>query len=474
MNTQSATTKSIRRFFGALCTALAVTFAADSTAQVVLPDFTVLVEQNAPAIVFVSTVYAAREGVNASERADLENLLRYFYGEQLELPEPEQPEQRGASGSGFIIEASGYIVTNHHVIDGAETVTVTLNDQREFSATVIGSDERSDLAVLKIEADSLPTVRLGSSENLKVGEWVLAIGSPFGLQYSVAAGIISYMGRSLPATDGTGYVSYIQTDVAINPGHSGGPLFNLAGEVVGINSQIFTDSGGGSIGLSFAIPVDVARNVVSQLRENGAVVRGWMGVGIEDVSQDLADAFNLNAPHGALVNKVIDASPAQAAGFATGDIIIRFNQHDIRTSADLPYFVGLLRPGTEVDVEVIRNGSPQTLKMIVGDLDANAAVSQDDSVQEDISRLGLKVTPLDLPTRAQLGITGGVKVESVRGAAEAARLLPGDIILTLNGIELNSPEDLAALEPNLPADKPLPVLVLRDRGQTFFTIRIGE
>jgi len=447
-----------------------------------LPDFTVLVERNAPAIVNVSTTYVAVRG-NPQDRAELEDLLRYFYGDrapQLRLPpDPqdngegggeEEQDGGGATGSGFIIDSTGYIVTNHHVIDQAKTIMVTLNDQREYAATVIGSDERSDLAVLKIEASNLPTVKLGDSEKLKVGEWVLAIGSPFGLQYSVAAGIISYMGRALP-TEGSNYVSYIQTDVAINPGHSGGPLFNLAGEVIGINSQIFTNSGG-SIGLSFAIPVDVAKNVVAQLRESGKVERGWMGVGIDNVNQELADAFNLDRPHGALVNDVIKGGPAEAAGIATGDVITSFNGHDVRTRDDLPYFVGLVKPGTEVAVELVRMGSAQTLQMTVGNLDNANAVGQTPPAAGSDSRIGLKVSPLDQMTREQLGLDGGVVVESVRGAAQQARLQPGDIIVSLNGVELNSAEDLVALEPNLPVDRPLPVLVVREERQTFFTIRI--
>jgi serine protease Do len=441
------------------------------------PDFTVLVEKNAPAIVNVSTTYAATEN-SPQQRQELEDLLKYYFGDrapQLQLPDPneQQPEEGGATGSGFIIDSDGYIVTNHHVIADAKTVKVTLNDQREFTATVVGSDERSDLAVLKIDASKLPTVKLGESEKLKVGEWVLAIGSPFGLQYSVAAGIISYMGRSLP-TEGSNYVSYIQTDVAINPGHSGGPLFNMAGEVIGINSQIFTNSGG-SIGLSFAIPVDVAKNVVAQLRDGGKVQRGYMGVGIDNVSQDLADAFGLDRPHGALVNDVIKGGPAEAAGFETGDVILKFNGHDIRTRDDLPYFVGLIKPGTSVPVEIVRKGSPQTLKMTVGNLDEGASLaSQNAPAAEAESRLGLKVVAIDAKQREQLDLEAGVVVESVSGPAQEARLQPGDIIVSLNGVDLHTPAELATLESSLPVNRPLPVLVVRDERQTFFTIRINE
>lgn len=449
---------------------LLLTAAGQAVGQM-LPDFTLLVEQNAPAIVNVSTSRAV-EPLDPEAQANLEELLQYLYRDRvpdLELPDPGQPD-RGATGSGFIIAEDGYIVTNHHVIDGADEIKVTLNDQREFVAEVIGSDEQSDLALLKIRATGLPMVKFGDSSRLKVGEWVLAIGSPFGLQYSVAAGIISYMGRSLP-TDSS-YVSFIQTDVAINPGHSGGPLFNLAGEVIGINSQIFTNSGG-SIGLSFAIPVDVAQNVLGQLRENGSVRRGWMGVGIENVSQALAEAFELTTPHGALINRVLEGSPAQEAGFRSGDIVIAFNEHAIRTSADLPYHVGLVLPGSEVTVAIIRNGEEQQLSMTVGTLGGDipliAEVSDDSS-----NRLGLVVSSLDKAARDALGIDHGVLVEEVEGIARAAGIRSGDILITLNNVELDDPQDLEQLAANLPVDRALPVLVARGDSQSFFTIRLTE
>jgi serine protease Do len=454
-------------------------WASSSVAQG-LPDFTRLVEANAPAIVNVSTTYSPRAN-SAEDRQELEELLRYFYGDRaprLDVPapdgEPRGQDGPGATGSGFIIDKTGYIVTNHHVIDQAKSIKVTLNDQREFTAEVVGSDETSDLAVLKIEAEGLPVVRLGDSERVKVGEWVLAIGSPFGLSYSVAAGIISYMGRSLPMS-GNNYVSFIQTDVAINPGHSGGPLFNLAGEVIGINSQIFTtNNSGGSIGLSFAIPVDVAKNVVAQLRETGKVERGWLGVAIDDVNQELADAFKLDRPHGALISDVTKDSPAAAAGLRTGDIVTSFNEREIRTRDDLPYFVGLVKPGTAVPVEVIRDGEVQTLEVTVGTLGALASASPGVPSQKEGGRLGLQVTSLDAKLKQQLELDNGVLVEAVTGAAEQARLQKGDIMLSLNGVDLNTPEDLAELEPNLPFNRPLPVLVVREGRQTFFTIRLEE
>ncbi len=439
-----------------------------------LPDFTVLVEKNAPSIVNVSTTLAAPEA-RTEDRANLDELLRRFYGDkapQLDLPQPnEEQESPSATGSGFIISTDGYIVTNHHVVDTATSITVTLNDQREFTATVVGSDERSDLALLKIDATDLPAVKLGDSSKLKVGEWVLAIGSPFGLQYSVTAGIISYMGRSLP-TEGSNYVSFIQTDVAINPGNSGGPLFNLAGEVIGINAQIFSNSGG-SIGLSFAIPVDVAKNVVAQLRENGSVSRGWMGVGIEDVSQELAQAFNLETPHGALVNRILDGGPAQTAGFQAGDIIVEFNGQAIRTSADLPYYVGLVMPGTNVPVQIVREGQSQALDMKVGSLgEATTLAAAFPALTSN--RLGLVVAEIDQKTMQALGIEHGVLVQQVEGAAAAAQIKPGDIIVALNNVDITSPADIERVSALLPVNRVLPVLIARNEQLSYFTITLPE
>ncbi|MDR0779234.1 MAG: Do family serine endopeptidase [Pseudomonadales bacterium] len=451
--------------------ALVLSFCDSSLGQA-LPDFTTLVEANSPAIVNVSTTQKAAPR-DKDERAALEELLRYLYRDRVpDFKLPPEPEEREdtATGSGFIIDPNGYIVTNHHVIDGADNITITLNDQREFKATVVGSDVPSDLALLKIEAKNLPAVTLGDSSKLKVGEWVLAMGSPFGLQYSVTAGIVSYMGRSLPSEDGQ-YVSFIQTDVAINPGNSGGPLFNLRGEVVGINSQIFT-SNGGSIGLSFAIPVDVAKNVVGQLRESGVVRRGWLGVGYEDVSQSLSEAFGLDAPRGALINRLLDGGPAQAAGLKLGDIITAFDSHQIRKGADLPYYVGLLAPNSTVRVDIIRNGEPQQIELTIGQRDADIAAAP--AVLAPVNRLGLSVMPADKEQLASLGVGAAVIVQEVKGAAAAARLRPGDVILTLNNEAVGSQEELDALARKLPADRALPVLVARGDAQTFFTIRISE
>jgi len=440
-----------------------------------LPDFTVLVEDNAPAIVNVSTTQKVSVEDQA-ERETLEELLRYLYRDRgtpnIPLPEPDD-RRAAATGSGFIIDSSGYIVTNHHVIADADEITITLNDQREFKATVVGSDAPSDLALLKIDGTRLPeAVKLGDSSRLKVGEWVLAIGSPFGLDYSVAAGIVSYMGRSLPSAEGQ-YVSFIQTDVAINPGHSGGPLFNLKGEVIGINSQIFT-SNGGSIGLSFAIPVDVAKNVVGQLRESGVVRRGWLGVGYEDVSQSLSEAFGLDTPHGALINRVIEGSPAQEAGVQLGDVIVSIDNHPIRKGADLPYYVGLVVPNSTVPINIVRNGEPRQLDLTIGLRDDDVVAAATSPEAEELNRLGLRVVAAEADLLVGLAAEKAVVVEEVSGPAQEARLRQGDIILTLNNEVVGSQQELDELAKNLPTNRALPVLVARGQAQTFFTIRINE
>ncbi|HBO12981.1 MAG TPA: serine peptidase, partial [Halieaceae bacterium] len=321
-----------------------------------LPDFREIVAQQSPAVVKI-LVESRSGGHPGFDTEEIPEYLRRFFEFR---GEPPGPRERMSLGSGFVLSEDGYIVTNNHVVEGADSVVVRLIDRREYDAEVIGTDPRSDLALLRIEAEDLPVLRLDEDDDLAVGEWVLAIGSPFGLDYSVTAGIVSAMGRSLPTERNENYVPFIQTDVAINPGNSGGPLFNLDGEVVGVNSQIYTRSGG-SIGLSFAIPVSVVRNVVEQLKAEGRVTRGWLGVTIQDVDRNLAESFNLERPMGALVAQVAPGSPAEAAGIEPGDVIIRFDGETIDTSADLPHVVGLLRPGAEVDAVIVRNGRRQTL-----------------------------------------------------------------------------------------------------------------
>ena len=322
----------------------------------ILPDFTAIVEDQSAAVVKITTVTHAKTANNNPYEQygvppnEVPEIFRHFFERR------DQPQQRESQslGSGFIISDNGYVVTNNHVIADADEITVRMLDRREFVAEVVGSDERSDIALLKIDAKDLPAVEFGESSDLRVGEWVLAIGSPFGLDYSVSAGIVSAIGRSIPNGQNGNYVPFIQTDVAINPGNSGGPLFNLKGEVVGINSQIYSRSGG-FMGLSFAIPIDVAMNVSNQLKQSGRVNRGWLGVRIQDVTRELAESFDMDKPHGALISQIIPNSPAEKAGLLTGDIIIEFNGNVVNRSSSLPPLVGSTNISDKARVKIIRN-----------------------------------------------------------------------------------------------------------------------
>lgn len=438
-----------------------------------LPDFTELVKNNAPAVVNISTV-GERQSTPRSRQGneELEEFFRYF------MP-PNRPRGRTPSrslGSGFIVSDDGYILTNNHVVDGASEIIVRFNDRRELVAELVGQDPRSDLAVLKVEADDdLPTVRIGRSEKLDVGEWVLAIGSPFGFDYSVTAGIVSAKGRSLPTAQNETYVPYLQTDVAINPGNSGGPLFNLDGEVVGINAQIYSNSGG-FMGVSFAIPIDVAMEVVEQLREDGRVSRGWLGVVIQEVNRDLAESFGLDRPHGALISRVLDDAPAAMGGLREGDIITRFNGHSIERSGELPQHVGRVRAGSTVEVELVRGGEKMQLDLEVGelgDLDERGRLLAGNG-GSDTNRLGLRVADLTDEEMSRLDIDGGVRVEESRGAAEEAGIRDRDVILRLNNQAVTDTDDLAEIAESLTPGRQVPVLVLRNRNPVFLPLRVPE
>ncbi len=430
-----------------------------------LPDFVELVEKNTPAIVNIATLQSVSP--RPGRDRDLQELLRRLSPEdrsQLELDQDLPPRQRGGVGSGFIISDDGYVITNHHVVNGADSITVTLSDRREYSAQVIGTDELSDMALLKIEAINLPAVSFGDSEEVRVGEWVLAIGSPFGLDFSAAAGIVSAKGRTVPG-NATNYVAFIQTDVAINQGNSGGPLFNLAGEVIGINSQILSSSGG-SNGISFAIPSNVALDVVEQLRETGSVSRGLLGVVIKDVNHALAEAFQMPAPRGAFVDEVQPGSAAERAGIVNNDIIIEFDGRRIDTSAQLPFYVGQIRPGTLIELELVREGEILRLPITVDGLPGVGAASSGDSAQPPVGNsLGVDVSELAQTDVTELGVTG-VLVDQVRdGPARRAGLAPGDLVVMLNREPVTSVEDFTALVSQLPETGYIPMRVLRqERG----------
>lgn len=433
-----------------------------------LPDFADLIEETSPAVVKINTVQKVSRGRMAMPPGqEVPEIFRELF-EQRGTPE----RNAYSMGSGFIISDDGYVLTNNHVVDGASEISVRLIDRREFTAKVIGTDPRSDLALIKIDAKALPVVKLGKPDELRVGEWVVAIGSPFGLDYSASVGIVSAMGRSLPTQKGENYVPFIQSDVAINPGNSGGPLFNLKGEVVGINSQIYTRSGG-SIGLSFAIPIGVAIDVVEQLKTNGKVVRGWLGVYIQDVDKALASSLGLDKPHGALVAQVVPDSPAEKSGLKPGDVIVRFNNRAIVESGDLPHQVGLMPPGGKARAELIREGKKRELTVEVG------ALPEDElsvaSVGPDGDILGMSVQPLDQETSASLGIRGGVVIDTVapNSPAQLAGLQPGDVVVQLGNQRITGVRDYQLILPKIPKGTPVLIRFLRQGQFIFRTIEIA-
>ncbi len=440
-----------------------------------LPDFTKMVEKYSPAVVNVSTIQHADTSGNANA-PDMDELFRRFFPDgRNPFPRNSPFRERRSLGSGFIISTDGYILTNNHVVDHADEVIVRLNDRRELEAKVIGTDPRSDIALLKVEGDNLPTVKLGHSDNLKVGEWVLAIGSPFGFDYSVTAGIVSARGRSLPTENGENYVPFIQTDVAINPGNSGGPLFNLQGEVVGINSQIYTRSGG-FMGVSFAIPIDVVMEVVDQLKQEGRVSRGWLGVVIQEVNRDLAETFGLDKPQGALVTRVLEDGPADKAGVQVGDIIMSFNGEEIQRSADLPHVVGRTKVGNTADMQVMREGKSVLLKVEVGELAEleGTQASGFSSGNDGESRLGLTLEPLPDAAKQQAGVKNGLRVLDAQGASAEAGIMRGDIIVRLNNKVVDSMDSFTEISRELQPGSSVPVLIVRGQTPTFLALKVPD
>lgn len=462
--------------FACLLTVFSLTAKAD------FPDFTSLVKQAAPAVVNISTVQKAPsadaqngfsfQGPNGEE---IPEIFRHFFRfpDQGDLPGPQQNAPQSL-GSGFIISKDGYILTNHHVVKGADQVLVRLNDRRELEAVVVGSDERSDVALLKIDANDLPVVKIGDSSELEQGEWVIAIGSPFGFDHTVTSGIVSATGRAL---ENETYVPFIQTDVAINPGNSGGPLFNLDGEVVGINSQIYTRSGG-FMGLSFAIPIDVAMNVSEQLESSGFVTRGWLGVVIQEVNKDLAESFGLDKPSGALVAKVLPGSPAEAAGFRDGDIITEFNGQSINLSSDLPHQVGRVKPGTKARVDIVRNGDDKVLTVNIGTLPDEAraikASSQPAQAPQN-NRLNIMISDLSQDQKNNLAVSYGILVQKVMaGSAANAGLVAGDVITMLNGKRVDNVQVFEQIVSQLPAKRSVPMRIVRRGSPVFIPLKLNE
>jgi serine protease Do len=441
-----------------------------------LPDFTDLVEKQGGAVVNISTSQSVRNPLlpqipNLQEDDPFYEFFRRF------IPQPGQPRefQSQSLGSGFIVSQDGYIMTNAHVVEAAEEITVKLTDKREFKAKVIGADRRTDLALIKIDASGLPAVKFGDPNKLRVGEWVLAIGSPFGFENTVTAGIVSAKGRSLPQEN---YVPFIQTDVAVNPGNSGGPLFNLRGEVVGINSQIYSRTGG-FMGLSFAIPIDVANDIANQLRTAGKVTRGRIGVVIQPVSKELADGFGLSRAQGALVNSVEKGGPADKAGIEPGDVILRFDGKPVSSSEDLPRIVGSTRPGAKVNMQVWRNKGARDVQVVVAEMQDEKATrqasrrgSKPPAVTQ--SQHGLTLSELTDAQRGELKVNGGVLVENVQGQGAAARagIRRGDVILAVNNQDVKTVEQFNQMMGQFDKGRIVALLVRRGANSLYIPFRV--
>jgi len=473
--------QAIKQLLVLSCVALPLWLPVKSIAQTQgsFPDFTQLVDNNHQAVVNISTTRTERRNAQQPQgqippqfRGMPEEFLRHFFGfDPRQESQPRRaPERRAQSvGSGFIISEDGYILTNHHVIEDSDTIIVRLSNRKEYQAELIGSDPRTDVALLKVDAEALPTVQIGNSENLRVGAWVLAIGAPFGLDYTVTKGIVSAKGRNLPDDS---YVPFIQTDVAINPGNSGGPLINLNGEVVGINAQIFTRSGG-FMGLSFAIPIEIAMNVVEQLRETGQVARGYLGVQVQEVTSDLARSFNMDSPRGALVAQAFANSPAERAGIQSGDIILKFNDKLIEQSTDLPPAVGITPINKESEVLILRQGKEIIIRTQLAPLDDMASGGSRAAPAMSSEVLNVMLRLVDEEQLKTLNIPFGVEIEQMRdGLASRSGLIQGDVLVSINFQPLRSIEDVDKVLKAVPAGQSVPLRVIRNGRSNFIALTL--
>jgi len=439
-----------------------------------LPNFSDLAEKSSPAVVNITSSRTVKER-NAYGRGfgdpRYDEFFERFFGQQ---PRPSTPRENTrpviSTGSGFIISKDGYLLTNNHVVADADEITVSLGDRREYQAEVIGADERSDVALLKIDAEDLPTLDIGKSKDLRVGEWVVAIGSPFQLRFSVTSGIVSAKGRSIPNGSDSTYVPFIQTDVAINPGNSGGPLFNLDGEVVGINSQIYTRSGG-YMGVSFAIPIDYAMDVADQLKEKGYVARGWLGVSIQEITSELAEALDMEIPKGALISQIIEDSPAEKSGLKEEDVILFFDGEEIFYSSDLPLTVGAIRPDTEVNAMVLRDGKKKTIQVTVGELPKDPTMAFNEP-QQNI--LGIVVE--DQTEGNQRIFIEGVKVTSIdpEGIAYKSGIRAGDIIYSLARVRIQNVNEFKDVLSDLDLEKNTTIGVARNGNKRILSLNLSK
>ena len=462
------------------------TVAAPSAA---LPDFSDLVDKVGPAVVNIRTTERNKMGAQGSggfppgmDDPEMQEFFRRFFGVPVPRQQPETPRGRRQApqqqqeeevprgvGSGFIISPDGYVLTNAHVVEGADEVYVTLTDKREYKAKIIGSDKRTDVALVKIEGSNLPRLNFGDSNKVRVGEWVIAIGSPFGLDNTVTAGIISAKAR-----DTGDYLPLIQTDVAVNPGNSGGPLINMRGEVIGINSQIYSRSGG-YMGISFAVPIDEAIRVSEQLKTTGRVTRGRIGVQIGEVTKDVADSLGLPKANGALVQRVEQGGPAEKGGIEPGDIIVKFNGMPIEKSSDLPRMVGNTKPGARSTVTVWRKGAARDLAINIGEMEPDNKIAKEEAKkpkpEQAVNTLGLAVTDLSEVQKRELKIDGGAVIENAEGAAARAGLRPGDIVLRINNTDVKDGKQFNALVSKLEPKKTVLLLVRRGEASQFVTIK---
>jgi len=442
---------------------------APVVANSAMPDFPLITQRYGPAVVNISVTGTRKTSGIAIDPEALSDPFEFFRrfqrGGQGRVTPREVPTR--GMGSGFIVSPNGVILTNAHVVKDANEVTVKLTDRREFRAKVLGSDPKTDVAVLKIEANNLPVVTIGNTKDLRVGEWVLAIGSPFGFENTVTAGVVSAKGRSLPDDSA---VPFIQTDVAVNPGNSGGPLFNSRGEVIGMNSQIYSQSGGYQ-GVSFAIPIDVAARVKDQIVATGKVQHAQLGVTVQEVNQSLADSFKLDRPEGALVSSVQKGSAAEKAGLQPGDVIRTANGQPVVASGDLPAIVGLSKPGDKLDMEVWRQGKKVALSARLGEVTEKVAKAQDKSEAAGGGKLGLALRPLEEGEKRQAGVGTGLLVEDVSGAAARAGVEPGDVVLAVNGTPAKSVDQVRAILSK--SDKSVALLIQRGEDKIFVPVRIG-
>lgn len=457
-----------------------------------LPDFTGLVKESRTAVVNISTTRNEPKRVPGSSGdrgfrdfrdnpggIPFDELLKKFFGDHGGGPRGDgRGFKRESLGSGFIISSDGYVITNRHVVKGADKIIVRLSDRRELEAELVGMDKRSDIALLRLDAQDLPVVKVGDSEKLEAGEWVVAIGSPFGFDYSVTAGIVSAKGRNLPSEN---YVPFIQTDVAINPGNSGGPLFNMNGEVVGVNSQIFSRTGG-YMGLSFAIPIDVAMTVVEQLKVGGKVTRGWLGVYIQDISRELAESFGLYKPEGALITRILPDSPAENSKLRVGDVIVEYDGKPVYSSSSLPPLVGATPVNSKAKLKVIREGKTKFIYVKIGELpDIVGASGQDDDRDRDydgsyMKRLGISVIEPNKKLKKELGLGDyGILVEKVMdGPARDAGIQKGDLLVMVDGVKLKNIAELKRVVEKLNKGKSIPVLIQRGEGSLFLALKISS